>query len=117
MKNTALQLAANEADKFLSSLDTSPVAAHASIEQLRSALGGELPRQPRSAESVIEHLVEATRGGLIGSAGGRFFAWVIGGSLDSALAADWLTSTWDQNAALFSCSPGAAIVKLKSSIG
>ncbi|MEM7316532.1 MAG: aminotransferase class V-fold PLP-dependent enzyme, partial [Planctomycetota bacterium] len=42
---------------------------------------------------------------------GRFFAWVIGGSLDSALAADWLTSTWDQNAALFSCSPAAAVVE------
>lgn len=111
MKNKALQVAANEADKFLDSLDTSSVCSTASIEQLRAALGGELPRQPRAADSVIEHLVEATRDGLIGSASGRFFAWVIGGSLDSALAADWLTSTWDQNAALFHCSPAAAIVE------
>ena len=29
---------------------------------------------------------------------GRFFGWVIGGVLPATLAADWLTSTWDQNA-------------------
>jgi hypothetical protein len=40
------------------------------------------------------------RGGIMGSAGGRFFGWLIGGSLLATLAADWLTSTWDQNAAL-----------------
>ena len=111
MKNPTLQIAAREADKYLDSLDTTPVGAVASVEQLRAALGGDLPERPRNPESVIEHLTEATRGGLIGSAGGRFFAWVIGGSLDSTLAADWLTSTWDQNAALFSCSPAAAIVE------
>ena len=111
MKNSTLQLAAREADSYLDSLDTFPVGAVASIDQLRNALGGELPTKSRNSESVVEHLICATRGGLIGSSGGRFFAWVIGGSLDSALAADWLTSTWDQNAALFNCSPAAAVVE------
>lgn len=111
MKIPALQIAASEADKFLRLLDTSSVAPIASIEQLREALGGELPQRSQDAASVVEHLVAATRGGLMGSASGRFFAWVIGGALDSALAADWLTSTWDQNAALFSCGPAAAVVE------
>ncbi len=31
--------------------------------------------------------------------------------MPSALAADWLTSTWDQNAALYACSPAAAVVE------
>lgn len=43
--------------------------------------------------------------------GGRFFGWVIGGSLPSALAADWLTSTWNQNAVLYASSPAAAVVE------
>src|SRR3546814_7539516 len=47
----------------------------------------------------------------LGSAGGRFFAWVIGGALPSALAADWLASTWDNNAALHACGPASAIVE------
>ncbi|WP_229692182.1 pyridoxal phosphate-dependent decarboxylase family protein [Paenibacillus radicis (ex Gao et al. 2016)] len=63
------------------------------------------------AERVIDELVAATEGGHLGSAGGRFFAWVIGGALPSALAADWLTSTWDNNAALYACGPAASVVE------
>ncbi|THC90933.1 hypothetical protein EYZ11_009605 [Aspergillus tanneri] len=47
----------------------------------------------------------------MGNAGGRFFAWAIGGTLPAALAADWLTSTWNQNAALSACSPAAAVTE------
>jgi glutamate/tyrosine decarboxylase-like PLP-dependent enzyme len=39
---------------------------------------------------------------------GRFFGWVIGGVLPATLAADWLTSTWDQNAGMLASSPAAA---------
>ncbi|WEK43195.1 MAG: pyridoxal-dependent decarboxylase [Candidatus Sphingomonas colombiensis] len=40
-----------------------------------------------------------------------FFAWVIGGALPSALAADWLASTWDVNATMYACGPAAAVTE------
>jgi glutamate/tyrosine decarboxylase-like PLP-dependent enzyme len=43
--------------------------------------------------------------------GPRFFGFVIGGSLPVAVAADWLTSSWDQNAGLYAPTPAAAVVE------
>jgi glutamate/tyrosine decarboxylase-like PLP-dependent enzyme len=45
---------------------------------------------------------------VVATPSGRFFGWVIGGVLPATLAADWLTSTWDQNAGLLASSPAAA---------
>lgn len=47
----------------------------------------------------------------MGSTGGRFFGWIIGGTLPAALAADWLTSVWDQNAAIHACGPAEAVIE------
>jgi glutamate/tyrosine decarboxylase-like PLP-dependent enzyme len=107
----ALGRAFQHANDYLGSLDDRPVCATASLEQLRARLGIDLAQTGVPAEQVIDELIAATEGGHLGSAGGRFFAWVIGGSLPSALAADWLTSTWDQNAALYACAPAAAVVE------
>ena len=63
------------------------------------------------AEQVISELAAAVDGGLHGVASGRFFAWVIGGSLPAALGADWLTSAWDQNAHNYGTGPAAAITE------
>ena len=60
---------------------------------------------------VIDELAEDAKEGLLNSAGGRFFGWVIGGSIPVSIAADWLTSAWDQNAAAYACSPAAAIIE------
>lgn len=107
----ALDHALQHAKNWLSSLDDRPVAALADIETLRHRLDRVLPETGLSPVDVIDELVTLTHEGHLGSAGGRFFAWVIGGSLESALAAEWLVSTWDQNAALSACGPSAAMVE------
>ncbi|MEC5161182.1 MULTISPECIES: pyridoxal phosphate-dependent decarboxylase family protein [unclassified Janthinobacterium] len=99
------------AQTYLHGLADSRVAATASLEQLRARLHTPLPRHASDPAAVIDQLVSDTADGLVGSGGGRFFAWVIGGTLPAALAADWLTSTWDQNAAIHACSPAEAVIE------
>ncbi len=109
--SATLDLAVNAAKNWLGEINARHVAATDNVETLRAKLTSNLSDRGTSPEEVINDLVEATKGGLLGSAGGRFFGWVIGGSLPSALAADWLTSTWDQNAALYACGPAASVVE------
>jgi len=103
-----LHRAFSHALDYLEALDSSPVAATSTLAELRHRLQIPLTAAPTPAATVIDDLVTATAGGQLGSAGGRFFAWVIGGALPSALAADWLAATWDVNAGLYACGPAAA---------
>jgi glutamate/tyrosine decarboxylase-like PLP-dependent enzyme len=106
-----LERALTHALDHLHNLASAPVAATASLAELRERLGRPLNTGSIAAERVIDDLVADVSGGLMGSAGGRFFAWVIGGSLPAALAADWLTSAWDQNAASYACGPAIAVIE------
>ncbi len=106
-----LEKTAQHASAFLDGLPNRHVAVRASVAELRKALDKPLPEAGVDPEQVIADLVRDADPGLLGSTGGRFFGWVIGGVLPAALAADWLTSAWDQNAALYACSPSAAIVE------
>ena len=95
----------------LESLDHTSVAATADAATLRRRLSRPFVSEGVPAEQVINELAEDVREGLIGCAGGRFFGWVIGGAVPASLGADWLTSAWDQNGALYATSPAAAIVE------
>jgi glutamate/tyrosine decarboxylase-like PLP-dependent enzyme len=106
-----LGLAADYATQFLGSLDERPVRARASIEELREALGGPLPEHGSDDAQVVGELIAGAEPGVIAIPGGRYFGFVIGGALPAALAADWLTSTWDQNAGLVAAGPSAAVVE------
>ena len=108
---TALEIAFDRGISHLEHLDETSVAATADAATLRKQLDRPLAKEGLPAQQVIEELARDVHGGLLGSAGGRFFGWVIGGALPAAVAADWLTSSWQQNAGLFACAPAAAIVE------
>lgn len=97
--------------EYLDSLENRHVAARAGRDRLLDDLGGPLPEDGVEALQVIEDLAGAAEPGLVASAGPRYFGFVIGGSLPAALAADWLTSAWDQNAGLFACGPAASVAE------
>ena len=106
-----LQRTAQLAADFLESLDERPVAPRVGRDELLASLGGPLPQTGLPATDVIEDLAREAEPGVVGMAGPRYFGFVIGGSLPAALAADWLTSTWDQNAGLFAAGPSASVVE------
>lgn len=111
IETSLLKRTKEHALSYLGSLDNRAVCATATVAELRAALARPLPETGVKAEQVIDELAHDVAGGLLASPSGRFFGWVIGGTLPAALAADWLASAWDQNAAIYACGPAAAIVE------
>src|ERR1044071_6808783 len=107
----ALHVAFDRAVSHLEHLDESSVAATNNVAALRKQLDKPLAEKGLPPPQVVEELARDVQGGLLGSAGGRFFGWVIGGALPAAVGADWLTSAWQQNAGLYATAPAAAIVE------
>ena len=99
------------ANDFLDRLPTRPVGRPVELERLRAEMGGTLPEGPQDPIPVTEALARAAESGLVGTAGPRYFGFVVGGSLPAALAADWLTSAWDQNTGLYALSPASAVAE------
>ncbi|HEV2463434.1 MAG TPA: hypothetical protein VGT04_06495, partial [Acidobacteriaceae bacterium] len=96
---------------WFEALPARTVRASASSDELRTLLGGPLPEGGTPPADVIAALAEGGRTGAIASAGPRYFGFVVGGSVPAALAADWLVSTWDQNAGIFVLSPLTSTVE------
>jgi len=96
---------------YLEGLPARPVTSRASLAEMRAALGGPLPEQPLEPREVVAALATAAEPGVVASSSGRFFGFVIGGATPAALAADWLTSVWDQNAGLYILGPAASVVE------
>ncbi len=113
MDNTAelLALARRLALQTLKSLPTRPVHATADVHQLRSTIRVPLTESGLAPEMVLEQLYEAADPGIIASAGPRYFGFVIGGTYPIAIAADWLTTIWDQNSGIYSTSPATSVIE------
>ena len=103
----ALELATD----YLDSLPVRPVGVTTPVGELRRRVERPLSDEGVDAVRVIRELALDVEPGLVASAGPHYYGFVIGGCLPVALAADWLTSAWDQNACLYAQSPAAAVVE------
>jgi glutamate/tyrosine decarboxylase-like PLP-dependent enzyme len=106
-----LEGAARIAHQYLDGLGSRPVGPTAGLDELRSRLARPLTKDGVDPRTVIEELARDVEPGLVASAGPRYFGFVIGGSLPAALAADWLTSVWDQNCGGFTVAPALAVAE------
>jgi len=107
-----IHAAMGPAARYLSSLPDRKVSRPvADPDEIRKIVGGPLPEEGTAPEEVVASLATDMEPYLTAFSSGRFYGFVIGGLHPASYGADLLTSTWDQNAALYPVTPGAAIVE------
>lgn len=103
----ALSLAAKEAERYLQGIAIDPVLPQGAEDRVR----GWTDRMPERGDGTMAAVAEVAQRGIATatrSSGPRFFHFVMGGGTPAALAADWLTSTFDQVAFGWASSPFAS---------
>jgi glutamate/tyrosine decarboxylase-like PLP-dependent enzyme len=106
-----LRRTAELAGDFLDSLDERPVFPRDPTEEIAEALAGPLPDGPSDPLEVVELMAREIDRGVVATAGSRYFGYVTGSALPATIAADWLTTIWDQCAGLGVLGPSASVVE------
>ncbi len=97
MRDLLLQVA-DQAGQYLEALEHRPVFPNPQAVAHIDTLDQPLPNKGVSPELVLSEIEEILSPATVACAGPRYFGFVTGGSLPSALAANWLATAWDQNA-------------------
>ena len=106
-----LRDATNRAIRYLETLPERRVSPSPSALEGLSGFAKPLQDEPLAPAKVLEELDTLGSPATVASAGGRFFGFVIGGSLPATLAANIVAAAWDQNAVLEIASPVAAALE------
>jgi glutamate/tyrosine decarboxylase-like PLP-dependent enzyme len=99
---------ADRAARYIAGITDRRVAPLPADVARLEALGGPLPQLPSDPSEVLALLDDIASPATVATTGGRYFGFVIGGSLPAALGANWLAGAWDQNASMQVMSPVAA---------
>ena len=104
-RENLLREAAELSIQYLAGLDERSVGVKPDAVERLMALDEPLPESGAEAAATLALLDEIGSPATTATAGGRFFGYVIGGTLPVALAANWLAAAWDQDAGMASICP------------
>jgi glutamate/tyrosine decarboxylase-like PLP-dependent enzyme len=100
-----LNLAAERARRYLGEVSDRNVGPSEAAVAALAKLHEPFPALPSDPSEVVARLDEIGSAATAANTGGRYFGFVNGGMLPTALAANWLAGAWNQNVALRVMSP------------
>ncbi len=103
-----LALAAKRGAAYLATISERRVSPSGEAVAALRQFHEPMPERPSDPRQVIEILDRVGSLATVATQGGRYFGFVIGGSLPAVTAANWLAGAWDQKVALRLMSPVGA---------